>query len=392
MSDRAPCSAIPEISYSSFAARMGARVSAERTPLDGSIELTFRCNLRCAHCYVNEPSGDLRAKRQELRTAEILRITDEVVDLGCLWMLVTGGEVLLRPDFAEIYLHMKRKGLLVTLFTNGTMITPRIADLLAEWPPLVVEITIYGSTPAVYERVTDIPDSYRRCIRGIELLLERKLRLRLKTVPLTLNYTDMGRMRALAVGYGLDFEWDPLVNCRIDGDNRPSAVRLQPNQIVALERQEPKRVTHYQEEFRDKSPGEPRLDLFTCGAYLHSFHIDPYGNLFPCMLVRWPAYNLREGSFREGWFEFFPTMRDRVRTKALPCDTCQFNAACDRCVGWAQLETGDPEGKVPFLCDLTHARAEAFGPRPGALLQIESLVSRGHKSQAPVPEANDRAD
>ena len=377
MSDRAACGGVPQISYSAFAERIGERVSAERTPLDGSIELTFRCNLRCAHCYVNEPSGDLRAKRRELTTAEILRITDEVVDLGCLWMLLTGGEVFLRPDFAEIYLHMKKRGLLVTVFTNGTMITPRIADLLAEWPPLVVEITIYGSTPAVYERVTDIPDSYRRCIRGIELLLDRKVRMRLKTVPMTLNCGDVGNMRSLAASYGLDFHWDPLVNSRADGSRKPAEVRLRPEQIVALEKQEPKRVAGYEKEFQERAYAEPRPDLITCGAYLHSFHIDPYGNLLPCMLVRWPAFNLREGSFRQGWYEFFPAMRSRLRTKGLPCDTCQFNAVCDWCVGWAQLETGDPEGKVPFLCDVTHARAHAFGPRPEPLLQIESLVSHG---------------
>lgn len=377
MSDRASCGVVPEISYSAFASRIGDRVSRERIPLDGSIELTFRCNLRCAHCFVNEPAGDIRAKRQELTTAEILRITDEVVDMGCLWMLVTGGEVLLRPDFPEIYLHMKKKGLLVTLFTNGTMITPRVADLLAEWPPLVVEITIYGSSPAVYERVTDIPDSYRRCIRGIELLLDRKIRFRLKTVPMTLNYTDMGQMRSLAESYGVEFEWDPLVNCRVDGSRKPGEVRLSPQQIVALEQEEPKRVDGFRKQMENGAQIEPSANLFSCGAYLHSFHIDPSGNLFPCMLVRWPAYSLREGSFRQGWNEFFPAMRSRVRTTTLPCDTCQFNAACDHCVGWAQLETGDPEGKVPFLCEVTHARAAAFGPRPQPLLQIESLVTHG---------------
>lgn len=380
MSERTACGVVPVISYSAFAGRIRDRLSQERIPLEGSIELTFRCNLRCAHCYVNEPSGDRRARRQELTTAEVLRITDEVVDLGCLWILLTGGEVLLRPDFTEMYLHMKKKGLMVAVFTNGTMITPWIADLLAEWPPLVVEITIYGSTQAVHERVTDIPDSFRRCIRGIELLLDRKIRLRLKTVPTTLNYSDMGGMRALAAGYGLDFHWDPLINCRVDTSKRPAEVRLRPEQIVELEKQDPRRVADLQREFLRWDPLEPSPELFTCGAYRHSFHVDPYGNLFPCMLVRWPAFSLREGPFRQGWYEFFPVMRNRLRTKALPCDTCRFNASCDYCVGWAQIETGDLEGDVPFLCDLTHARSEAFGPQGQPLLQIEQkerLVAHG---------------
>jgi radical SAM protein with 4Fe4S-binding SPASM domain len=312
-----------------------------------------------------------------LSAAEVRRITDEVVDLGCLWALLTGGEPLLRPDFSEIYLHMKKKGLLVTLFTNGTTLTPRIADLLAEWPPLVMEVSIYGSTPAVYERVTGVPGSYRRCLRGIELLLDRNLRLRLKTVPMTLNYTDMAEMRALADSYGLEFQWDPLVNCRVDGWAHSAAVRLRPEEIVALEQEEPRRVRGYAQEFLRARAREPRAELFVCGAYLHSFHIDPYGNLCPCMLVRWPSYSLKEGSFRHGWYECFPAMRERLRTRPLPCDGCRFGDACDWCVGWAQLETGDPEGMVPFLCQLTHARAEAFGPRPQPLAQSEQVLATG---------------
>jgi radical SAM protein with 4Fe4S-binding SPASM domain len=363
MRDWANCGSVPPISYTDFAKRIRPRISAERLPLEGSLELTFRCNLHCAHCYVNEPSGDLLAKQQELSTAEIFRIANEVVDLGCLWMLLTGGEILLRPDFVEIYLHLKKRGLLLSLFTNGTMITPRIADLLAEWPPLLVEISIYGSTPAVYEQVTGVPHSYRHCIQGIELLLDRKIRLRLKTVPMTLNVADMGGMRALAASYGLDFGWDPLVNCRIDGDSRPAALRLSPDQIVTLEKEEPKRVADNVKVFRNRADGEQRQQLFTCGAYHFSFHVDPYGNLLPCMLVRRPAYDLREGTFRQGWYDSFPSMRNRVRTKITPCDTCQLNAACELCVGWAQLETEDPEGMVPFLCEVTRARAEAFGPQ-----------------------------
>jgi radical SAM protein with 4Fe4S-binding SPASM domain len=377
MSDWSTCGGVPRISYADFANRIKPRISGERLPLDGSLELTFRCNLRCTHCYVNQPCGDRRAKRQELTTAEIFRIADEVVDQGCLWMLLTGGEILLRSDFVEIYLHMKKRGLLLSLFTNGTLITPRIADLFAEWPPLLVEISIYGSTPAVYGQVTGDPHSYRRCILGIERLLDRKVRLRLKTVPITLNFEDMGRMRNLAARYGLDLGWDPLVNCRVDGDDRPTAVRLSPAHIVALEKEEPKRVTHYVKVFQDRAYAEPRKEFFTCGAYHFSFHIDPYGNLLPCMLIRWPAYNLRDGTFRQGWYDSFPAMRNRTRTKALACDTCQFNAACDLCVGWAQLETKDPEGMVPFLCDVTRARAEAFSPRPELLLLTESGVSHG---------------
>lgn len=375
MTVQAGCKRIPDISYSAFARRIGERISADRTPLDGSLELTFRCNLRCAHCYVNEPPGRHPANAQELTATEIRRITDEVVDRGCLWMLLTGGEPLLRPDLREIYLHMKRRGLLVTLFTNGTAVTPRIADLLAEWPPLVVEVSIYGSSPEVYERATGVPGAFRQCLHGIELLLDRKVRMRLKTIPTTLNYTDMDGMRALAAGYGLDFEWDPLVSCRVDGAPGPDAVRLRPDQVVALEQGDPERAAAFRLEFAKASCADPRADLITCGAYLHAFHIDPYGRLVPCMLLREPAYDLRAGSFREGWDEHFPAMRRRMRTKAMACDACPLHSACDQCVGWARVETGDPEALVSFLCDVTSLRAATFGSAPRPQNQVDAVAT-----------------
>jgi radical SAM protein with 4Fe4S-binding SPASM domain len=375
MTGKACHEAVPRMSYSAFAGRIGDRVSADRTPLDGSLELTFRCNLRCAHCYVRRPRDDRRARAQELAAAEIRRIADEAVDRGCLWMLLTGGEPLLRPDLPEIYLHMKRRGLLVTLFTNGTAITPRIADLLAEWPPLVVEVSIYGSSPAAYERVTAVPGSFRQCIRGLELLLDRKVRARLKTVPTALNAADMDGMRALAAGYGLEFEWDPLVNCRVDGSATPADVRLRAEQILALEQRDAKRAAAFRAEFCGASRVDPRTDLITCGAYLHSFHIDPYGRLVPCMLLRQPAYDLRDGSFRDGWDRHFPIMRRRSRTKVTACDTCDVRSACDQCPGWALLENGDPESIVPFLCDLARQRARSFGGAVEVTGPMETEVS-----------------
>jgi radical SAM protein with 4Fe4S-binding SPASM domain len=357
------CGERSRLTYADFGARIAEHVSRERTPLEGSLELTFRCNLRCAHCYVNEPSGNETARQQELTAAEIARFIDEATDLGCLWMLLTGGEPLLRPDFPAIYVAMKRKGLLLTLFTNATLLTPNLADLLAEWPPIMIEVGVYGSTETVYEHVTGVAGSFQRCIRGIDLLRERNIRFRLKTVPLTLNFEDMLGMRSLATAYGVELLWDPLVNCRIDGNARRTAIRLSPDQIVALEKTDPRRAAYFASEFGRSAVPEERSELFTCGAYLHTFHVDPYGHLFPCMMVRQPAYDLRKGRFRQGWDEFFPAMRKRVRTKASACDACRLSAACDQCVGWAAMETGDPERPVPYLCAVSQARSAAFGSR-----------------------------
>jgi MoaA/NifB/PqqE/SkfB family radical SAM enzyme len=131
------------ISYAQFSERLNKKVIAKRIPIKGSFELTLRCNLRCLHCYCNLPLNDQDAIEKELTCEEVFSIFNQIAEAGCLWLLLTGGDPLLRKDFLEIYTYAKKKGFLISLFTNGTLITPRIADHLAEWLPYIVEVTLY---------------------------------------------------------------------------------------------------------------------------------------------------------------------------------------------------------------------------------------------------------
>ena len=143
------------------------RVAVERRiPLNGSLAMTHRCQLRCVHCYLGDERYTPPAPAGELPTAFWLDLLDQVAAAGCLNLLVTGGEPLLRPDFAAVYEHAIRRGLLVTVFTNGTLVDERVVDLFAEWPPQLVEVSLYGASAPVYERVTGIPGSHGRCLRG----------------------------------------------------------------------------------------------------------------------------------------------------------------------------------------------------------------------------------
>src|ERR1044072_6469985 len=127
-------------SYGDFSLALHERLLRERVALEGTIEVTRRCPLACAHCYNNLPINDGQARSKELSYEEHRRILDEIADAGCLWLLYSGGEIFARQDFLRIYTYAKKKGLLVTLFTNGTMITQKIADYLVRWPPFSIEI------------------------------------------------------------------------------------------------------------------------------------------------------------------------------------------------------------------------------------------------------------
>jgi MoaA/NifB/PqqE/SkfB family radical SAM enzyme len=182
------------LSYGAFSESFQGRLAGRRLPLNGTIEITRRCPLTCLHCYNNLPMGDGEARRRELDFDEHCRLLDELADAGCLWLLYTGGEIFARRDFLDIYTYAKKKGFLITLFTNGTMVTERIADHLVAWRPFAIEITLYGLTRDTYERLTGIPGSFDSH-RGIALLLDRGLPLALKTVAVSITGTGSPRWR-----------------------------------------------------------------------------------------------------------------------------------------------------------------------------------------------------
>src|SRR6267142_1949676 len=203
---------IPEISFEELLGEMHAE--ERRLPIQGTLETTFRCNLNCVHCYVNEPAGSTAVRARELSLSRLEALIDEIVDAGCLSLLLTGGEVLVRPDFPELYLYAIRKGLRVTVFTNGTLVTEAVADLLDEYRPLMVEVSLYGATRETYERITRVPGSFAKCLQGIDRLRARGIPLELKTMAMTWNVDEIDAMRDLARARGLEFKHDGLLNPR----------------------------------------------------------------------------------------------------------------------------------------------------------------------------------
>jgi radical SAM protein with 4Fe4S-binding SPASM domain len=356
------CPHIPIVNYGDFSKRLHDRIADKRIPLTGSIEVTARCNLRCVHCYINLPLNDRAAQEKELTYKEFCNIIDQIVDEGCLWLLLTGGEPFIRQDFLDIYTYAKKKGMLITLFTNGTTITQRIADHLAEWKPFSLEITLYGRTKRTYESVTGVAGSYEKCMQGIELLLQRKISLKIKTMVMTLNKHELWDIKKYAEELGVEFRFDPVLNLRIDGDHKPADFRLSPEEVVDLDLADEKRIKEWRE-FCDKFWGPPQNPeyLYQCGAGKGTFHVDPYGNLSACIISRLPYYDLNVGMFHEAWSFFLPQVRSQIWSKEIPCKSCELISLCGQCPGWAYMEYGDQEKQVEYLCEIAHHRAKVLG-------------------------------
>ncbi|HEY4052243.1 MAG TPA: radical SAM protein [Terriglobales bacterium] len=352
------------VSYGEFSLGLHQHFGDKRAPVDVSIEMTRRCPLDCQHCYNNLPMGDLAAKNRELSKQEYEAILDELADMGVIWLLFTGGEIFARKDFLEIYTYAKQKGFLITLFTNGILINEKVADYLVDFPPFAIEITLYGRTRETYEALTQLPGSFDRCMRGIRLLRERGLPLKLKTVGTKVNCHEVIGMREFAEQeLGVDFKFESLINPRIDCSQAPLQVRLSPEEVVALDLNWPKLAGEYRQllEQTIAQPAKPESTVYVCGGGVKSFAIDPYGYMSICVISHQETYSIRAGNVREGWEQFLFKVRQRERTRPTKCDTCRIQSVCSMCPANGELENGNQESPVDFLCEVAHLRALALG-------------------------------
>jgi radical SAM protein with 4Fe4S-binding SPASM domain len=347
----------------------------KRIPFSFELELTARCNNDCRHCYINLPAGDKVAKDKELSLAEIKEIVDQAVSMGALWCLITGGESLLREDFSSIYLYMKKKGLLVSVFTNATLITQEHVRLFQKYPPRDIEVTVYGVTQETYERVTRRVGSYDAFMRGLSLLLEREIKVRLKAMALRSNLHEMPEIARFCREKTKDyFRLDPFLHLRYDGDQKRNeeirSERLSPDEIAALEASDPERFEALKNScgrliVSDSSFADCN-HLFHCGAGKGSFTVSYNGLLRLCSSLWHPdcVYDLKKGNLKEAWQTFIPQvreMRSNRREFLAKCRGCSIVNLCMWCPAHAHLETGAMDAPVDYFCRVAHARPELLG-------------------------------
>jgi len=350
------------------------KIKDKRSLISFDLEITARCNNNCRHCYINLPAGDKAAKQNELSLKEIEEIADEAISLGALWCLATGGEPLLREDFFDIYLCLKRKGLLVSVFTNATLIKEEHVRLFKKYPPRDIEVSVYGVTKETYERVTRKSGSFTTFMQGLNLLLQNGIKVRFKAMALRSNVHELVEIARFCRERTKDyFRFDPLLHLRFDKEHTKNeeikSERLSPEEIVALERSDPERFQAL-EKACDKLivPQFSHTNcnhLFHCGAGNGSFTLSFDGLFRLCSALWYPdcVYDLRKGSLTDAWNNFVlkvKDMRSDRREFLETCRTCQLINLCMWCPAHAHLETGEMDASVVLFCETAHARVEAI--------------------------------
>ncbi|MDD4940503.1 MAG: radical SAM protein [Candidatus Omnitrophica bacterium] len=350
------------------------KMQGARKLISLDLEITARCNNNCRHCYVNLPADDKQAQKKELSFAQIKNIADQAVSLGAVWCLITGGEPLLRKDFRDIYLYLKRKGLLVSVFTNATLVTAKHIQLFRCYPPRDIEVTVYGVTQTTYEKVTAKRGSFLAFMKGLEALNNAGLPVRYKAMALRSNVHELPQISAFCKERTKDyFRFDPLLHLRFDRDQKRNRMirqeRLSPQQIVAIERGDRERRLAL-EKGCDKlilpELAHVQCDhLFHCGTGKGSFYVSYDGFLKLCSSLSHPSclYDLKKKPLKLALEDFIPRVRDMRSDRKEYLDKCRkcaiFNL-CLWCPAHSYLENGHLDKPVEYFCKVAHARARSL--------------------------------
>jgi radical SAM protein with 4Fe4S-binding SPASM domain len=351
------------------ALNLWTRGKTERLLNAVTFELTRRCNNRCVHCYINVPENDPGALSLELPFDRIRDLVDEAASLGALWVLLTGGEPLLRKDFFDIYTYCKNKGLLVSVFTNASLITDDHIRLFKTYRPREIEVTVYGVTKQTYGRMTGRPDLFDATMAGIERLETAGLPLTLKTTVCQANLAEFHEIeRFCKVRSTRGFRFEPFLNLRLDRDpdknRRIRKQRLTPDQVVALETSLPKRRSALEKmcSTLDASPCREKNDiLFKCGAGLNACTIDDQGFFRLCasLVHKDCVFDLKTGTLIQAWDKFVPKIRKKCSRNAAfveACGSCPLTGFCMACPAHSDLETGKLDSIPAYFCRLAHER------------------------------------
>lgn len=327
-----------------------------RIPLSGSIEVTRRCNLRCVHCYLGVQAERRKPGSGEMSTMRILDIIDEITAAGCLYLLLTGGEPLLRDDFPVIYRHAKERGLLVTVFSNSTLISEKILMLFQDLPPHEVEISLYGATAPTYEKITGVKGSYERCMRGIKLLADNNIKVNLKTILMTLNSDQLCEMENIAREFGARFRFDAAISPCIGGDKTPLELRVSPEEAIDKEFSDPDRLRQWKTFFEESRKHVLVDALYGCGAGMTGFHINAAGYLQACVMTPDLQCNLSETGFLDGWNDMILRIRDKKAGPDFACMGCEKINLCGYCPAFFRLEKGAEDVRSEYICRMGNLR------------------------------------
>jgi radical SAM protein with 4Fe4S-binding SPASM domain len=354
---------------------MSAKALKQGIPLSVQVDLTYRCNEQCVHCYLDHEDHG------EMTTAEIKHLFDQLADAGVFFLTMSGGEILLRKDFFEILEYARKLKFCVKLKTNAVLIGQRQADRIRELGVYSIQISIYSHRPEVHDGITKVPGSLKRSIRAVRFLKEQGLQVTIANVLMLQNLSDYPGVKALGDELGVAVTLDPTITPKMDGDRALLQLNVDSEALQQVFR-DPTLVGNV-EEFcaPPKGVDDDALDMLPCSAGHTACYVSPYGDVYPCVQFPLPSGNVRRTRFIDIWRHSDQLNEVRsISARDLPsCSVCTHVGSCTRCPGLAYME-GNMRGPSTQDCEKSFARtgipsvnllSKRSNPAASGLIQIQ---------------------
>ena len=333
-------------------------------PFNAGFELTAKCNLDCIHCYANHDRG-----HRDFTTEEFKKIFDILVDRGLLECYFTGGEIFARPDFEELYVYAKKKGVAVVLLSNITMLTQKHIDLFLEYPVELISTTMYGYTEETYEAITRVKGSYKKFMAALELLKKSGIRFELKFVGMKQNIGDLYKVRELGCELNVEMVVSLDIHPMSDGSLEPMEFKISAEEAFEFDVKDVGRNAFWKSVAKDLLAGEvgvrPQLVrarfaeglLYPCSIANQFVFITSDYQLQGCVRASYRKYDLRTGTFDEGWKYL---QRELTYKKSSSpdylCKDCDKIRFCEQCCANFAQRYGDEEKVDPYYCTIAGLR------------------------------------
>ncbi len=358
-----------EIRKGNISGVLTSKARKSKIPLAGTFELSPICNMQCRMCYVRKTSVEVAAhSRTMMSLTEWKKIADEAFDKGMLFLLLTGGEPFLWPDFKELYQYLAAKGFIISINTNGTLIDEETLSWLSKQPPNRINITLYGSSDDTYEKLCGVRGMYHKTVENIDRLIGAGINVKLNCSLTPYNAADLADIVSFAKKRNL------LLSV---GHYMFPPVRREPSKIgTEEERFSPSDAAKYLLETHrlqddhetysaflkraaegsiappgmDESCIDPVDGKIRCGAGRSSTWITWDGLMIPCGMFSGPHADLRETSFANAW-ELLTQITEKIQLSGI-CQSCKNQFLCHSCAAIAAAETGDPCRIPRYLCEM----------------------------------------
>lgn len=340
----------------------------KRFPVNGTFELTGRCNLSCKMCLVRVDRKRIQELGLRERTAdEWIHMAGQARDAGTLSLLLTGGEVMLRPDFCEIYEAIAKMGFVLTVYTNATMVTDEIMQVLEKLPPHKIGVTMYGASNETYQKLCGCADGYDRFLDGVQRLSKLPSLFDIRTTIVRDNLADLPAMREYVkqrFGEEKVLHISRAVMEKIRGSiGCPGESRLTPRENIALVYEEVEKLRQMildgtiQETAENKKKLQVKREqplkegsyLFTqCGAGINQYTISWDGTMYACELLNQGHTDPFQTGFEQAWEDLPEQYPGAKEMKA--CAECKYAVLCEACPASRLAEMGDWFGIPEYFC------------------------------------------